>query len=172
MEPTEDNCSATRRSAESSRGVARSARAAFELGSKSCVVVPAAEVRSSSLQGDQKRGGIPPVPVGEVVGECVIENVEYIVLCCAEPPEEQAPPVARVTVADLLTRRELQVALLVADGRITKQIADQLRVSQWTVSSHLRRIYAKLGVRTRAAMVARVLGDVCSGDGATAPMGD
>ncbi|MEP0901369.1 LuxR C-terminal-related transcriptional regulator [Nodosilinea sp. FACHB-13] len=55
----------------------------------------------------------------------------------------------------LLTDRELQVATLVAMGRPNKQIARQLRISEWTVSTHLRRIFLKLGVDSRAAMVYR-----------------
>jgi DNA-binding CsgD family transcriptional regulator len=55
----------------------------------------------------------------------------------------------------LLTDRELQVATLVAMGRPNKQIASQLHISEWTVSTHLRRIFLKLGVDSRAAMVYR-----------------
>ncbi len=57
--------------------------------------------------------------------------------------------------ADLLTKRELQIAELVASGRINKQIASDLNISEWTVSTHLRRIYSKLGIRTRAALAYR-----------------
>jgi DNA-binding CsgD family transcriptional regulator len=56
---------------------------------------------------------------------------------------------------ELLTERELQIARLVALGRLNKQIAHQLHISEWTVATHLRRIFAKLGVDTRAAMVYR-----------------
>jgi DNA-binding CsgD family transcriptional regulator len=55
----------------------------------------------------------------------------------------------------LLTDRELQVATLVAMGRPNKQIASHLHISEWTVSTHLRRIFLKLGVDSRAAMVYR-----------------
>lgn len=58
-------------------------------------------------------------------------------------------------LADLLTERELQIATLVASGQPNKQIAKQLRISEWTVSTHLRRIFMKLGVDSRAAMVYR-----------------
>ena len=57
--------------------------------------------------------------------------------------------------ADILTRRELQIVMLVAEGRVNKQIADQLKISEWTVSTHLRRIFAKMDVDSRAAMVHR-----------------
>jgi DNA-binding CsgD family transcriptional regulator len=46
----------------------------------------------------------------------------------------------------------------VAEGRANKQIAAELGISEWTVSTHLRRIYAKLDVDTRAAMVNRCYG--------------
>ena len=58
-------------------------------------------------------------------------------------------------LARLLTDRELQVATLVAMGHPNKQIASHLHISEWTVSTHLRRIFLKLGVDSRAAMVYR-----------------
>jgi DNA-binding CsgD family transcriptional regulator len=71
---------------------------------------------------------------------------------------------------EVLTARELQIVALVAEGRPNKQIAAELGISEWTVSTHLRRIYAKLDVDTRAAMVTRcyaglVARGVPSGDG-------
>ena len=52
-----------------------------------------------------------------------------------------------------LTAREAQIVMLVAEGLVNKQIGGQLGISEWTVSTHLRRIFAKLDVDTRAAMV-------------------
>lgn len=57
-----------------------------------------------------------------------------------------------------LTPRETQIARLVADGFVNKEIAAKLQISEWTVSTHMRRIFAKLGVETRAAMVLRCFG--------------
>jgi DNA-binding CsgD family transcriptional regulator len=54
-----------------------------------------------------------------------------------------------------LTARELQIATMVAQGDPTKKIAYKLRISEWTVGTHLRRIFAKLNVDNRAAMVFR-----------------
>ncbi|MGZ4888901.1 MAG: LuxR C-terminal-related transcriptional regulator, partial [Candidatus Angelobacter sp.] len=36
-------------------------------------------------------------------------------------------------------------------------IADVLNISSWTVCTHVRRIFAKLGVGSRAAMVAKTM---------------
>jgi ATP/maltotriose-dependent transcriptional regulator MalT len=55
----------------------------------------------------------------------------------------------------LLTERELQIVQLIAQGQSNKQIAHRLHISTWTVSTHLRRVFAKLDVDSRAAMVHR-----------------
>jgi DNA-binding CsgD family transcriptional regulator len=54
-----------------------------------------------------------------------------------------------------LSPREQEIARLVAEGYPNKIIAVELDISAWTVGTHLRRIFAKLGVGSRAAMVAR-----------------
>ena len=61
---------------------------------------------------------------------------------------------ARVT----LSPREQEIVRMVGQGHPNKIIADVLNISCWTVGTHLRRIFAKLGVGSRAAMIARVGG--------------
>ncbi|MBW5486761.1 response regulator [Streptomyces bambusae] len=58
------------------------------------------------------------------------------------------------TPAEALTKRELEVLQLVADGLSNQQISKRLFLSQATVKSHLVHIYAKLGVDSRTAAVA------------------
>ncbi len=55
-----------------------------------------------------------------------------------------------------LTARELAVARLAAQGLSSKEIAGQLFVSVRTVDNHLGRVYAKLGVRNRKDLAARL----------------
>jgi DNA-binding CsgD family transcriptional regulator len=55
-------------------------------------------------------------------------------------------------VADGLTAREREVAGLVAHGSSNADIARALTMSQATVKTHLTKIYAKLGVRTRTQL--------------------
>ncbi len=57
---------------------------------------------------------------------------------------------------DGLSRRELEVLTLVAEGRSNREIADRLFISDRTVGRHLTNIYNKLGVtsRTQAARYA------------------
>ena len=56
-----------------------------------------------------------------------------------------------------LSPRELEIARLVARGATSRMIASVLEISAWTVSTHLRRIFAKLDVTSRAEMVAALL---------------
>ena len=46
---------------------------------------------------------------------------------------------------------------MVAKGHPNKVIADVLNISAWTVCTHLRRMFAKLNVTSRAAMVAQLV---------------
>lgn len=55
-----------------------------------------------------------------------------------------------------LSPRERQIAVLVAQGLPTKAIALRLGISIWTVATHVRRMYARFGVSSRAALVARL----------------
>jgi non-specific serine/threonine protein kinase len=48
-----------------------------------------------------------------------------------------------------LSRREMEVAELVADGATNAQVAARLFISERTVESHLRSVFNKLGVDTR-----------------------
>ncbi|MBK6291768.1 MAG: response regulator transcription factor [Ignavibacteria bacterium] len=52
-----------------------------------------------------------------------------------------------------LTRAELEVLRLVANGKTTKEIAEQLFVSPFTVETHRRNLLQKLSLRNAAALV-------------------
>ena len=63
--------------------------------------------------------------------------------------------------SELLTRRETEVLRLLAEGLTNREVAERLFISPKTAEHHAGRIYAKLGVRTRAeaaAYAARNLG--------------
>ena len=95
-------------------------------------------LRSGSYETDEREGVLLDVTIGNV--RCVLVHQE---------------PALRVT----LSPRERQIALMVAHGRTNQAIATSLDISVWTVSTHLRRIFAKLAVSSRAEMVARLLAD-------------
>lgn len=74
-----------------------------------------------------------------------------------DPPKPQHPPSATELV---LTSRQLQVLALIAKGRSNKMIARELKLSEYTVKSHVVAILRALGAANRieAAMLARELG--------------
>jgi DNA-binding CsgD family transcriptional regulator len=55
---------------------------------------------------------------------------------------------------DSLTPTEQRVAALAAEGLTSRQIGDRLYVSTFTVGSHLRHIYQKLGINSRLQLAA------------------
>lgn len=65
-----------------------------------------------------------------------------------------------VGVIEPLSKRELKVLLLIAEGMINPEIADRLYLAVNTIKSHISRIYGKLGVknRTQTVALARILG--------------
>lgn len=58
----------------------------------------------------------------------------------------------RLTEVQRLTKRELQVLQLIADGKSTKEIAAALEVSVKTIETHRKQIMDKLGIRTTAGL--------------------
>ncbi len=57
-----------------------------------------------------------------------------------------------------LTARQAQIADLVAQGEINRAIAARLHISEHTVEHHLTGIFARLGVKSRAQLVAKWVG--------------
>jgi DNA-binding NarL/FixJ family response regulator len=62
-------------------------------------------------------------------------------------------PVSRSRSSDLLTSREQEILLLLAQGMSNDEIAQTLVVETSTVKSHLARMLPKLGVRSRLQAV-------------------
>ena len=60
------------------------------------------------------------------------------------------------TVSLPLTKREIEILRLVAEGATNTAIAQALWVTEHTVRKHLENVYRKLGVHNRTAAVARI----------------
>jgi DNA-binding CsgD family transcriptional regulator len=99
--------------------------------------------------------GPPSVNYLEVDGEAheVVLDVEIEGVRCLLTRAAPRPDRPRL----VLSPREREISRMVAKGYANKTIAAVLDISSWTVSTYLRRIFAKLGVGSRAAMVARLL---------------
>jgi len=63
--------------------------------------------------------------------------------------------IAEHATDDALTKSEIDVLRLIAEGKANKQIADQLSIAEETVKSRVKNILSKLGAddRTHAAML-------------------
>jgi DNA-binding CsgD family transcriptional regulator len=92
-----------------------------------------------------ERASVPPAEIS-VVLELRVDGLRCITLI------ENAE-----SAYGALSPREQEIARMVGAGYPNKTIAARLGISSWTVSTHLRRMFAKVGVNSRAALVARVL---------------
>jgi DNA-binding CsgD family transcriptional regulator len=113
------------------------------------------------------------VPVGDgacVVGRCeaVRDGTEVVAALVHLTPEPTSPHLAphrgrrsrsgRPRFGwESLSETELMVADLAARGRTNREIADELIMSPHTVDSHVRHIYAKLGISSRIDLTRAVL---------------
>jgi DNA-binding CsgD family transcriptional regulator len=86
-------------------------------------------------------------PAEEVLIDTEVDGARYLLIRMRRPGH------CRIQ----LSPREQEIVRMVAKGHPNKVIADVLNISSWTVCTHLRRIFAKLGVGSRAAMVAQLL---------------
>lgn len=114
----------------------------FSLDNTACLVVEEDSPLGRALLAD----------AGERrLGQLVLDGRRYAVY--ARPP---APaPAAEPDPLAVLTARELQIVRLVCHGCVNKQIADRLRISEYTVKTYLKQIFCKLNVHSRSAMVYR-----------------
>lgn len=86
----------------------------------------------------------------------------YILRCFAPvaPPANDAREAPAEDAADRLTRREEEILHLVAQGLISREIAQRLSRSTLTIEGHIKSIFRKLQVNTRTQAIyqARALG--------------
>ncbi|NJL10155.1 MAG: helix-turn-helix transcriptional regulator [Calothrix sp. SM1_7_51] len=111
--------------------------------------------------------------INEVIFESDIDGVHYCLVRCSEAASPNAQP-QQTDCCDILPNsdttdqnqepekinlspREIAIAKLVAQGLPNKSIGTYLDISPWTVATHLKRIFVKLGVSSRTAMVARLV---------------
>lgn len=62
----------------------------------------------------------------------------------------------QLNLAEKLTRRQLEILLMLCEGKVNKQIAYDLGVSTATVKVHIRNAITRLGAKNRMNAVAIV----------------
>ena len=96
------------------------------------------------------------LPYGEVAALALrlLEEIAQALPQRDAVPESVLPPPHPSQPPDPLSAREREVLRLVAQGRSSKAIGQQLFLSPSTVNQHLTSVFHKLGVNTRAQAVA------------------
>lgn len=102
---------------------------------------PPANLRRSHTCHEREENTLEPLMLHLETDEAF-----FLVVKCAVGP-------GRTT----LSPREQEIVRLVSNGHPNKAIARELAISQHTVNTHVRRIFDKLGVSSRAEMVAYAL---------------
>lgn len=90
--------------------------------------------------------------IEEIIFESEVEGVLYFLVRSR----------SQISIRSSLSPRELAIARLIAQGLPNKTIGTILDISPWTVATHIRRIFTKLDVTTRAAMVAKLADEYVS----------
>jgi DNA-binding CsgD family transcriptional regulator len=96
---------------------------------------------AAARSGDQRRAARLAVRASELADRCETPATPMLT-----SPGGPVP----------LTNREREVAILAASGLTSRAIAERLFLSARTVDNHLARIYAKLGVTSRAELPAAI----------------
>ena len=109
--------------------------------------------------------GAPPTErkntaVAKVVNE-ILNKDPAVVYAALRRVALTSAPTDLLTARYQLTRREAEVARLLAVGKSNAEIAKALSISEHTARRHTEQVLLKLGVRSRAA-VAPLLAEVAS----------
>lgn len=130
--------------------------ASLRIGSRECRIVCVDKVVPRHVvEGRHDARARLVYAEGEIV-HFELDHHRYALVAEQAVEPETTPSVAPPSdLRDLLTNREMQIVQLICLGYLTKQVADRLHLSEFTVRSYLKTIYCKLGVRSRAAMVFR-----------------
>ena len=112
-------------------------------------VAPRRRPLSSSARTRRSRSSAPPATPTRRPRSCAAS-------ASASPGAAGARRSPTPTASAALSKREREVAELIADGRANKEIAAELFLSERTVETHLTRSFAKLGLSNRAQLAALV----------------
>ena len=148
-------------------GIARAARDHQDAWARAC----AAEDLRALLDERQTAPGTweqtpqpqPRPPHGTFTTRDLVGRMTFV-----DPTDHQRQAFAERTV-EALTDTERRIAGLVAQGLTNRQVAQRVRLSPHTVNYYLRRIYGKLGIRSRVELARHVHDHGLERNGPTIP---
>lgn len=126
---------------------------------------PEARIVMLTMHADQDviAAAIRAGAAGYLVKDCSFEEVAATVRDAFANDTDVSPQIAASMLHEargladdpeaVITKREIEVLQLIADGCSTPEVAEQLFISQKTVKNHLASIYAKLDARDRTQAV-------------------
>ena len=87
----------------------------------------------------------------------LLKSHAYLVVYDHMPKERQTAVMNRIQTLDPLTIREQEVLQLILSGKPNREIADVLHISESTVKTHVRNIFSKYDVQSRAELISILL---------------
>ncbi len=87
----------------------------------------------------------------------LLKDHAYLTAVTELPAQEQKRLIFDLAVAEKLTEREGEITALLLTGKTYRLIAEELFVTENTVKTHVKNIYAKVGVQSRAELMALLL---------------
>jgi non-specific serine/threonine protein kinase len=124
--------------------------------------VPAIEQQRHAAIVSRARAGLAPTTfkaswnAGRVLSADTAIEIALGVAAVKPDAVSAEPSRADRSQLDVLSARERDIALLIAQGYSNRAIADKLVVSVKTVETHVKHIFSKLDVRNRAGVAAAV----------------
>lgn len=87
----------------------------------------------------------------------LLKEHEFLTMFSEMAPKEQDRLVSDLSVSGQLTKRESEIAALLLKGKSYRVISAELQVSENTVKTHVKNIYAKAGVRNKTELAGMLL---------------
>ena len=110
---------------------------------------PDAQRVVATMYADDLHLGVPPL--SPQIAQRMLGYFQQVPLEMAEEARKRDLPEA--DCAGLLSAREQEFLLVIGNGYKTAEAADMLGVSYHTAAKHIKNIYAKLGISSRAQAV-------------------
>jgi len=103
------------------------------------------------IEQARNAGAVAALNKEEISKKQLVEEIRGVHVL---PPSPSVITPSATSLVEELTKRELQVLMLMADGKMDKEIATSLTIAESTAKNHVSHILGKLNVPNRARAVA------------------